>query len=61
MGVIGCAMCVAGLEAALPWYVATAVVMSVLPFALVGGLALWVRRHAKNAATAPPLDSTRGD
>jgi hypothetical protein len=49
MGLVGCAVCVAGLEAAIPWYLATAIGMSLLPFAFVGVLGLWLYRRAKRA------------
>lgn len=58
-GVLGCAVCVAGLEAALPWYFATAVVLSVLPFAFVGGLGFWLYRRARAASARP--DSSADD
>jgi hypothetical protein len=61
MGLVGCAVCVAGLEAAIPWYLATAIGMSLLPFAFVGVLGLWLHRRAKRAETSSSVDSARRD
>jgi hypothetical protein len=52
-----CAVCFVGSADSIPAFVGTAIVLSLLPLALIGGLGLWLHRrwraHHAGAAAGP--------
>jgi hypothetical protein len=50
---LACAVCFVGSADTVPAFVGTAVALSVLPFILMGGLALWLRRRLR---AVPPAE-----
>lgn len=50
---LACSVCFFGKEDVLIVYLGTALAMSVLPLALIGGLTLWLRRRLRTRAVEP--------
>jgi heme/copper-type cytochrome/quinol oxidase subunit 2 len=49
-----CSVCYAGAEESRKAFLLTTVLLSVIPLAMIGALAWWVWRHARDAERADP-------